>query len=68
MPNPVFTARSRVALATRYGDPTAAAEARRDLAAAKIEAVIRKSTADAPALTTEQTARLVDLLLEGAAR
>lgn len=68
MSNPVFTARSRVALATRYGDPTAAAVARRDLAAAKIEAVIRRSTANAPALTPEQAVRLTDLLLEGAAR
>lgn len=68
MSNPVFDARSRLATATRYGNSPAVEEARRDLAAAKIEVVIRKATTDSPALTAEQATHLADLLLEGAAR
>lgn len=68
MSTPVLKARSRLAIATRYGDSAAAHEARRDLAAAKIEAVIRKVTADSPALTGEQATHLAGLLLEGATR
>lgn len=68
MQNPVFEARSRLALATRYGDSAAAQVARRDLAAAKIEAVILKSTAAAPPLTRTQVRRLSALLFEGVAR
>lgn len=65
MSTPVLKARSRLASATRYGRVEDAAEARRDLAVAKLEANIRAVTADAPPLTTEQRDHLAALILEG---
>lgn len=65
MPSPAQIARSRLANATRWGTPEEAADARRDLAAVKLEASIGKITADAPPLTTAQRERLAALILEG---
>lgn len=68
MPSPVVIARSRLANATRWGTPEDAAEARRDLAAAKLEASIGKITGDAPPLTDDQRDHLAALIREGANR
>lgn len=65
MSSPVLKARSRLAHASRYGTPRDAADARRDLTAAKLEQAIRSATADAPPLTTEQRDHLAALILEG---
>lgn len=65
-PSKVLKARSNVGNATRAGDPIAVAEARRDLAAAKIEQYIARTIADAPALSPDQKAHLAALLRGGA--
>lgn len=65
MSSPVLKARSRLAHASRYGTPAEAADARRDLTAAKLEQEIRRTTADAPPLTAEQRDHLAALILEG---
>lgn len=59
-----LTARSRLGVATRRGDAAQILDARRDLAAAKIENYIARVVADAPDLTPEQRDRLA-LLLRG---
>jgi hypothetical protein len=63
-PSPVIKARSRVGVATRRADPVAIESARRDLAAAKLEAYVAKVVAAAPPLTPEQS-RLIAGLLNG---
>ncbi|MGO1505255.1 MAG: hypothetical protein ACTHWV_09880 [Brachybacterium sp.] len=68
MSTPILKARSRLALATRYGRADDAEDARRDLAAAKLEASIGKITADAPPLTDEQRDHLAALIRQGANR
>lgn len=68
MHNPIFEARSRLALATRYGDSSAAQDARRDLAAAKLEATISRTLAGSGPLTRSQVAHLVRVLREEAKR
>jgi len=57
----VLKARSAVGVATRSGDPAKIAEARRDLAAAKLQAYVEKVVSEAPPLTTEQKTRLASL-------
>lgn len=54
MSDPVLTARSRVALATRHGNIEAATAARRDLTAAKLARAIDEALAAEPALTQER--------------
>lgn len=54
MSDSVFQARGRLGVASRRGDPAAIETARRDLAAAKLEAYIRKVLAGSPPLTPEQ--------------
>lgn len=64
--NPVYDARSRLAVASRRGgDPKARAEARRDLAAAKIAQYVTKIVAEAPPLSDEQAAKIAGLLRAG---
>lgn len=62
----VALSRSRLGLAARWGDTEAIAEARRDLAAAKLQASIERTLAEAPELSPEQRARLAALLNGGA--
>lgn len=59
-----IAARNRLGLAARYhaDDPHRVAEARRDLAAAKIADYVERVLADAPPLTDEQRTRLAELL------
>ena len=64
--DPVLTARSRVALATRHGNAEALTEARRDLNAAHVERAIARALAAAPPLTDDQRHRLSALLVGGA--
>lgn len=66
-PDPVLSARSRVATATRLRDTAAATEARRDLHAAKLERAIRETIAAFPPITDTQRAQLSRLLLAGGA-
>lgn len=68
MSSPVLKARSRLAHASRYGTAAEATDARRNLAAAKLEASIGKITADAPPLTDEQRDHLAALIRQGANR
>jgi hypothetical protein len=62
--------RNRVnALASRRNaDDPVLVDARRDHAAAKLEAAITRIVADAPPLTTEQADRLAGILIRGGAR
>lgn len=62
MASSVFKARSRAGVAARTGDSAALAEARRDLAAAKLEQYIERTVAEAPPLTAEQRDRLAGIL------
>lgn len=61
-------ARNRVAALSKHhpGSPELA-DARRELAEANIAAAVARFTADAPALTNDQRARLAGLILGGAA-
>ncbi len=61
-------AAARVARAVRIGDPEAEAEARRDLAAHKIQVAIEKALAVAPPLNNRQIHTLTGLLRSGGAR
>lgn len=60
--NPVLTARSRLGVAARRKDPLQIETARRDLAAAKLEAHIARVVAEAPPLTREQLDRIAVLI------
>ncbi|GAA1171274.1 hypothetical protein [Nesterenkonia xinjiangensis] len=62
MPSDISQARARLGAATRYGDQQAADQARRELAAAKLEAAVAKTLATAPPLTSEQRERIVAAL------
>lgn len=66
----VRTTASRRSALERYrpADDPAVLDARRDHAAARIEAAIEKITADAPPLTVEQATRLSVLLARGGQR
>ena len=70
MGNPVLVARSRVAVESKKikrgsGSDPKLAEAKRDLAEAKIAAYIERVVAEAPPLSGEQRDRLVSLLRAG---
>lgn len=65
MPSPVLKARSAVGVATRNGDPTKIEDARRELAAANLEAYIQRIVSHAPPLTPEQVDRVAVLLRGG---
>lgn len=56
--DPLYSARSRLASATRFGNVDAARAARRDLTAATLARHIDKALAAEPALTTEQRTTL----------
>ena len=67
MTDPVLSARAAVAVASRRSrggtaDPAAIANARRELAAAKLERYVREVVAAAPPLTTEQRSRIAAIL------
>jgi hypothetical protein len=62
MPSKVITARSRLGVAARRADPDEIESARRELAAAKLEAYVAKVVAAAPPLTPEQS-RIIAALL-----
>jgi hypothetical protein len=59
---PVVRARSVLGNATQSGDADRIKDARRDLAAAKLEAWIIKTVAEAPPLTVAQRDKLAGLL------
>lgn len=61
----VAKTRSRIAVATRRGNPEEIEEARRDHAAASIAAHIAKVVAEAPELSAAQRDRLASLLRGG---
>lgn len=65
--SPSVKARAQVGVAVRTKNRALEVQARRDLAAAKIEAYVQKVVAEAPPLTSEQRARLAALLNGGAA-
>lgn len=58
----IRSAACRVARATKAGDPTAEADARRELAEAKIADYVRRCLAAAPPLSDEQRTRLAELI------
>lgn len=62
MPSKVLQARSKVGLASRRGNLEQIREARRDLAAAKLEAYVAAVLAKAPPLNKEQLDRIAVLL------
>jgi 23S rRNA G2445 N2-methylase RlmL len=69
----VLAARAQVALASRTirgkkPDPSAIADARRNLEAAKLARHIRQVVASAPPLTPEQRSALAQMLLSGVSR
>lgn len=68
MPDPVLTARGRLAVASRCDrdDPVTLAAARRELTAAKLERHVREAVAAAPPLTPEQRDRIASILTGGA--
>lgn len=66
--DPVWDARSRVAVADRYHNVAAATAARRDLHAAKLERRIRETLAASPAITADHRRALAQLLLDGASK
>ena len=63
MPNPLLQARSRLANATRSGDPQRVAAARADLHEEKLRQAILE---DGPGLTAEARGRLAKLLISQA--
>lgn len=63
--DPVYAARSRLAVATRRRDTPAADEARRDLHAAMLERRIRATLAASPPISADQRAQLAQLLRGG---
>lgn len=62
MSSDILSARSRVAVAVRQRDAEAERDARRDLAAAKLEAYAARVVAEAPPLTEAQRDRITALL------
>lgn len=71
-PDPIRSAVAHLGVALRSakggkgGDPEAVAEARRNLAAAKIAKAIAQALAEAPPLSAEQRAQLSAILSGGA--
>jgi hypothetical protein len=66
--NPVLSARSRLALATRRkASQEELDQARAALKAAKLEQAVQRAVADAPPLPDEAARRIVALLLAGGA-
>lgn len=61
----VATAKSRLAVSTRWHPHQDQTELRRDLAAAKLEAYVSRVVAEAPPLTAEQLDRVAVLLRPG---
>lgn len=61
-PHPVITARNRLGVAVRCGDPVVVVARRQELAAAKLEAYIAKVVAEAPPLDQSQLDAIAVLL------
>ena len=68
MSDSILKARSALGVASRRHDADGIAGARRALAAAKLEAYIAKTVAEAPPLTQAQLDRLAILLRPGGAK
>lgn len=64
--DPVRKARSRVALASRYGTRAEVTEARRELTAGKLERAIREALAANPGIAPKRRDELAKLLVGGA--
>lgn len=62
----VLKARSNLGNAVRRRDPEQIAEARRTLAAAKLEDYVARVLAEAPPLTLAQSSRIASMLRAGA--
>lgn len=62
MPSSAILARNSLGVATRTGDPLKIRNARRDLAAAKLEIYVAKVVAQAPPLTDDQANKIASLL------
>lgn len=63
MPDPVLTARGRLARASRQdGDPKEREQAFRAFRIAKLEQAVQRALAEAPPLTDDQRARIAALL------
>ncbi|KHL00433.1 hypothetical protein [Sinomonas humi] len=62
MSSEVVQAKSRLGVAARRRDPEEIAEARRDLAAAKLAQYVERVVSAAPPLTPEQADRIAALL------
>lgn len=64
--DPVWDARSRLALATKWKNPAAATQAKRDLTAAVLARRIHEALAKEPHITAAQRKELARLLRDGA--
>ncbi|WP_369044968.1 hypothetical protein [Sinomonas sp. P10A9] len=63
-PTEAERARARLGVACRTGNAAAQTEARRDLAALKIEAFIARTLAGAPPITAQQRERIFRAVLD----
>lgn len=67
-PNPVWSARGRLAVASRKGDHVAAAAAKVDLRVALLERSVREAMAESPALPLDERERVAALLVGGGSK
>lgn len=67
-PNPVWSARGRLAIATRVGDTARAAQARMDMRVALLERTVREAMAESPALPLDERERLAAILVGGGSK
>jgi len=65
MPSTVQIAKGKLGAASRFGNKDDVTAARRDLAAAKIEAYVSHVVDTAPPLTKQQASKIAALLLGG---
>ena len=65
MSTSIAQAKSRVGVAVRTKNTAAETAARRDLAAAKLEAYVQRVVEEAPPLTPEQLSRIGAMLHQG---
>lgn len=64
-PDPVLSARGKIAHAVACKDPERERLARQEISAARVERAIRKALDEAPPLTDEARASLAMLLMSG---
>lgn len=67
-PNPVWSARGRLAVASRKRDYVAAAAAKVDLRVALLERSVREAMAESPALPLDERERLAAILVGGGSK